>query len=94
MSRSGLKTGVENYIFWPETGSGFGEPGGTPPQRIASGTLRVEVLYKQYFVDRAFKFILALLRTEKLSVRVGFSTPCCFKCLQIDEIEGVFSLMR
>ena len=28
--RPGLKTGVENYIFWSEIGSGFGEPGGTP----------------------------------------------------------------
>ena len=71
MSRSGLKTGVENYIFWPETGSGFGEPGGTPPQRIGSGTLRVEVLYKQYFVDRAFKFILALFEDRKI-IREGW----------------------
>ena len=23
--------GVENYIFWSEIGSGFGEQGGTPP---------------------------------------------------------------
>ena len=29
-----LKTGVENYIFWSEIGSGFEEPGGTPPRRI------------------------------------------------------------
>ena len=71
MSRSGLKTGVENYIFWSETGSGFGEPGGTPLQRIASGTLRVEVLYKQYFVDRAFKFILALFEDRKI-IREGW----------------------
>ena len=34
--RSGLKTSVENYIFWSEIGSGFGEPGGTPPPRIPS----------------------------------------------------------
>ena len=31
-SRSCLKTGVENYIFWSEIGSG--EPGGTPLSRI------------------------------------------------------------
>ena len=30
----GLKTGVENDICWSEMGSGFGEPGGTPPPRI------------------------------------------------------------
>ena len=29
--RPGLKTGVENYIFWSEIGSGFGEPGGKLP---------------------------------------------------------------
>ena len=32
--RSGLKTGVEIYIFWSEIRSGIGEPGGTPPPRI------------------------------------------------------------
>ena len=25
---------MENYIFWSEIGSGFGEPGGTPLPRI------------------------------------------------------------
>ena len=30
----GLKTGVENAIFWCQIGSGFGEPGGTPPPTI------------------------------------------------------------
>ena len=29
----GLKTGVENDIFWSEIGSGSGEPGGTPPPK-------------------------------------------------------------
>ena len=33
-SRFGLKTGVENDIFWSDIGSGFGELGGTPPPRI------------------------------------------------------------
>jgi len=28
--RPGLKTGVENGIFWSEIGSGFGDAGGTP----------------------------------------------------------------
>ena len=31
---SGLKTGVEDFIFWSETGSGFREPGGTPHQEF------------------------------------------------------------
>ena len=30
--------GVENDIFWPEIGSGFGEPGGTPQLRISRST--------------------------------------------------------
>ena len=32
--RLGLKTGVKNNIFWSEIGSGFEEPGDTPPQGI------------------------------------------------------------
>ena len=34
----GLKTGVENDIFWSEIGPGVGEPGGTPPPRILRST--------------------------------------------------------
>ena len=30
----GLKTGVENDIFWSEIGSAFRQPGGTPRQKI------------------------------------------------------------
>ena len=33
-SRSALKTGLENDIFWSEIESGFGEPGGTPHQEF------------------------------------------------------------
>jgi len=32
--RPGLKTGMENGIFWSEIGSGFGDAGGTPPSKI------------------------------------------------------------
>ena len=32
-----LKTGVENDIFWSETGPGFGDPGGTPPPGVPPG---------------------------------------------------------
>ena len=31
---SGLKTGVEDFISWSETGSGFRESGGTPHQEF------------------------------------------------------------
>ena len=36
--RPGVKTGVENYIFGSEIGSGFGEPWGTPPPRFPRST--------------------------------------------------------
>ena len=36
--RPGLKTGVENAIFWSEIGSGFGDVGGTPPPKIPRST--------------------------------------------------------
>ena len=35
-NRPGLKTGVENCIFWSEIGSGFGD--GTPSPRIPRST--------------------------------------------------------
>ena len=31
--------GVENHFFWSEKGSGFGEPGGTPPPRLSNPVL-------------------------------------------------------
>ena len=30
---------IDNYIFWSEIGSGFEEPGGTPPPRIPKNSL-------------------------------------------------------
>ena len=37
----GLKTGVENGIFWSEIGSGFGELGGTPLPKIPRTSLSI-----------------------------------------------------
>ena len=34
----GLKTGVENNIFWSKIGSVFGKLGGTPPPKIPMNT--------------------------------------------------------
>ena len=42
LKRSRLKTVVENDVIWSEIGSGFGEPGGSPPPRIPRSTPRVE----------------------------------------------------
>ena len=33
-----MKTGVENGMFRSEIGSGFEDPGGTPPPRILGNT--------------------------------------------------------
>ena len=44
-----LKPGVENYIFWSEIGSGFEEPGGTPPPRIPRSTPGIQ---RKIFVDQ------------------------------------------
>ena len=46
--RPGLKTSVENYIFWSEIGSGFGEQGGNPPPRIPRSTPRESHLVGRY----------------------------------------------
>ena len=40
----GLKTGVENDIFWSEMWSGFGVEGGTPPPRILWRTPQAVIL--------------------------------------------------
>ena len=40
----GLKTAVENDIFWSEMWSGFGEEGGTPPSRILWRTPQAVIL--------------------------------------------------
>ena len=34
------ENGLKNYIFWSEIGSGFEEPGSTPPLRIPRSTPR------------------------------------------------------
>ena len=46
--------GVENYIFWSEIGSGFGEPGSTPPPRVPRSPPPTPGLYLNplfYFVS-------------------------------------------
>ena len=45
----GLKTGVENDIVWSAIGSGFEEPGDTPPPKIPRST---------YIIPRAFYSVL------------------------------------
>ena len=59
--RPGLKTGMDlrglvwsengcrKRHFWSEIGSGFGEPGGTPPPRIPRSTPRVKITLVKVF---------------------------------------------
>ena len=54
--RPGLKTGVENGIFWSEIGSGFRVVGGTPHQKFQGVPLPglffiVKFLIFLYFID-------------------------------------------
>ena len=47
----GLKTGVENDIFWSEIGSRFGEPGGTSPPRIPRSNPQVTRVGKKISIN-------------------------------------------
>ena len=65
--------GVENDIFWSETGSGFGEPVVTPPLRIPRSTPPPR---ESHISDRS--------HTKRIPFRVGTKTypvQCeyCFK---------------
>ena len=68
--RPGLKTDVENYIFWSEIGSGFEEPRGTPPPRIPRSTpppakettvylARYSQIFENFFSKAFFPFKVA-----------------------------------
>ena len=48
--------GVENYIFWPETGSGFEEPGGTTQQKFPGEPSRSPYPVKRIHSD-SFSFL-------------------------------------
>ena len=53
----GLKTGVENDIFWSEIGPGFGEPGGTPPPWVPRSTPPpVEIQSRTKMFDRMYVY--------------------------------------
>lgn len=78
--------GVENGMFRSEIGSGFEDPGGTPPPRIPRSTppgsplleifLFCQPIYDQKTVSNA---LIASLRMEDFSdneLTVGFSTFC------------------
>ena len=44
------------YIFWSEIGSGFEEPGGTPPPRISRSNSPGRVTFREHFVSSLLYF--------------------------------------
>ena len=72
---SGLKTGVENNMFWSEIGSAFGEPGAAHPTKNSQGYLpginvktikpfSCQFFYSQY--ARSIFLSFCLLATNKI----------------------------
>ena len=83
--RSNLKTGAENYIFWSELGSGFGELGSTllplsPPQRLLLGIpIKIAIFEKLESVGddcspRTLSFFLPSLPTTQRGLCGGESS--------------------
>ena len=71
-NRPGLKTDVENYIFWSERGSGFRELGGTPPPRIPKhkGIRKIQKnVYNIHSRDRSWEHFWMK------KVKINFTTP-------------------
>lgn len=60
-----MNTGVENDIFWSEMGSGFVEPGGTPPPRIHRSNPRESFIkYTLVVINTFMSFQLVLFDKE------------------------------
>jgi len=64
-----MKTGVENEIFWSEIGSGFGEPGGTPPTENSQE-------YPGYFLCILFT------QSTRLNLYIEIESKRCFQIQQ------------
>ena len=47
--RSDLKTGVENYIFWFEIGTGFGEPATHPHKEFPGVPPGIRIIHRFAF---------------------------------------------
>ena len=61
--------GVKNDIFWSEIGSGFGEPGGTPPPRIPrSSGVPFPIGHIFFFLIKLNKFVI--FRSEVAAARL------------------------
>ena len=66
-----MKTGVENYLFWSEIGSGFEERGGTLPLRIPRST-PPGGFHKQKFLEFRNPLHGARFNNKNISFQVGF----------------------
>ena len=69
----GLKTGVENEIFWSEIGSGFVEPGGTPLSKIPRSAPPPPPVTTSGVVFLSEKFRAARQSRERLKIIVHVS---------------------
>ena len=63
--------GVENYIFWSEIGSGFGEPGGTPFPGVSPPGVLTSLFLVQWEIFLEFNIVQgnichSMARPEKL----------------------------
>ena len=97
---SGLKTGMENGMFWSEIGSGFPELGGTPPPRIPRSTSpSPRVKNKHYHVKELLKrfhlnghTIGFCPQTQKLELH--YMSPCMHTVVshmvENDEDESIY----
>ena len=77
VSTGGLKTGVKMTFFWSEIGSGFGEPGGTPPPRILRIPSPVPVSYEQSNQRRATSGDPFTRARANILPEGGFNLPKC-----------------
>ena len=72
--RPGLKTGVENSIFWSEIGSGFGDAGGTPPPYISTSTPRRLIRSNTLTLERDYHGLhYKILKRRKLEFLIHFN---------------------
>ena len=57
---------MENGMFWSEIGTGFGEPGGTPPPQIPRSTPRVRL---------SIMSCKTMLKTPDIILKADFNYP-------------------
>ena len=79
--RPGLKTGVENGIFWSEIGSGFGDAGSTPPPKIPR-SIPPGYISKTYYVYIKLKNV-QFMETKLRKKTNGFCSSLWYLTLSV-----------